>query len=274
MADTEGSHFGRETYMRKVLGLVGATLLFAGPALAADLPVKAPRAAPIAAPSSWTGCYIGATAGGVWGKSDVSWAPNPPGFPVSGPAIAAQTPASISSSGFTGGGEIGCNYQFNPWLVVGVEGDWQYTGLSASNSGAVFVPANGSLNPFTQSFSSHSLGTIRGRVGIANGQWLFFGTGGFAIADASFSDSIFFPGSGTTNAASSSGTITGWVAGGGVEWFFMPQWSLKAEYLHVDLGTKTFTSTNSNPAVFPLSSITHSHSLVEDIGRLGVNFHF
>jgi outer membrane immunogenic protein len=264
---------GRMT--KKALGLVGATLLFAGPAFGADLgkpPVY--KAPPIAAPFSWTGCYVGGTAGGVWGKSDVSWAPNPAGFPISGPSIAAQTAGTLSSSGFTGGGEIGCNYQFNPWLVFGVESDLEYTGLSSSTSGAVFVPANGSLNPFTESFSSHWLATVRGRVGIANGQWLFFATGGAAFANPTFSDAIFFPGSGTTNAASSSGTITGWTVGGGVEWFFMPQWSLKAEYLHVDFGTKSFTSSNSNPAAFPLATIVHSQSLVEDIGRIGLNFHF
>jgi outer membrane immunogenic protein len=62
--------------------------------------------------------------------------------------------------------------------------------------------------------------------------------------------------------------------GGGAEWFFMPHWSLKAEYLYVDLGTRTFTSTNSNPVAFPLATITHSHSLIENIGRIGLNFHF
>jgi outer membrane immunogenic protein len=59
--------------MRKSLGLVGAALLLAGPALAADLgrppAYKAPPPAPV---FSWTGCYIGATAGGVHGKSDVA----------------------------------------------------------------------------------------------------------------------------------------------------------------------------------------------------------
>jgi outer membrane immunogenic protein len=259
--------------MRKALGLVGATLLLAGPALAADLRRPPVYKAPPPAPAfSWTGCYIGATAGGVWGKSDVTWAPNPPGFPISGPSIAAQTAGTISSSGFTGGGEVGCNYQFNPWLVVGAEGDFEYTGLSASRSGAVVGP--GPASPFNESFSSKWLSTVRGRVGIANGQWLFFGTGGAAFANPTFSDVIFFPGSRTTNAASNSGTITGWAAGGGVEWFFMPQWSLKAEYLHVDFGTKSFASANSNPIVFPLSTIVHSHTLTEDIGRVGVNFHF
>jgi opacity protein-like surface antigen len=196
-----------------------------------------------------------------------------PGFAAGlADAITSQTATSLTSTGFTGGAEVGCNWQANNWLVLGVEGDWEFAGLSGSNSGAVLVGTT--INPFTESFGSRWLSTIRGRVGVANGPWLFFATGGFAFANASFSDLISFPSTGTFNAASSSGTMSGWTVGGGVEWFFMPRWSLKAEYLHVDLGTKTFTSVNSNPVAFPLATISHSHSLVEDIGRIGVNFHF
>jgi outer membrane immunogenic protein len=267
-----------EERMKKVLGLVGATLLFAGPGLAADLgrpPVY--KAPPMVAPFSWTGCYIGATAGGVRGKSDVSSdaTAGPGGFSAAGAAaIDSQTAGSFSSSGFTGGGELGCNYQFNPWLVLGVEGDFEYTGLSDSVSGVVALGRSSAT--FTESFSSHWLSTVRGRVGIANGQWLFFATGGAAFANPTFSDFISFPpgsfgSSSSFNAASSSGTITGWTAGGGVEWFFMPQWSVKAEYLHVDFGTTSFTSANS---AVPTATILHSHTLTEDIGRIGVNFHF
>jgi len=259
--------------MKKIMGLVGAVLLIAGPALAADLPVKAPRAAPLAAPFSWTGCYIGATAGGVGGTSDVSWAASRAGFPDIGADIDAQTGGSIHSSGFTGGGELGCSYQVNSWFVLGIEGDVEFTGLSGSRSGVVHDTPFSNFNPFTESFSSHWLSTIRGRAGIANGQWLFFATGGLAITNPTFSDSISLVGSNTIDASSSSGTITGWTAGGGIEWFFMPQWSIKAEYLHVDFGTRSFTSVNSNPQ-FPLSTITHSHNLIEDIGRVGLNFHF
>src|SRR5215472_3928288 len=67
--------------MRKVLGVIGV-VSFVAPAVAADLAVKAAlyKAPPIA-PFSWAGCYVGATLGGVEGKSDVSWAANQAGFP-------------------------------------------------------------------------------------------------------------------------------------------------------------------------------------------------
>jgi outer membrane immunogenic protein len=93
--------------MRKALGFVGATLLLASPALAADLgrpPVY--KAPPPALVFSWTGCYIGATAGGIRGKSDVSWdaTAGPTAFSAANAAaIDSQTAGSFSSSGFTAG---------------------------------------------------------------------------------------------------------------------------------------------------------------------------
>jgi len=40
---------------------------------------------------------------------------------------------------------------------------------------------------------------------------------------------------------SSDTTRAGWTLGGGLEWKFAPQWSVKAEYLYVDLGHETAT---------------------------------
>ena len=46
-------------------------------------------------------------------------------------------------------------------------------------------------------------------------------------------------------------TKTGWTAGGGVEWSpsMFPSWSLKAEYLYVDLGSTTANSVPLNGGV-------------------------
>src|SRR6266478_3906185 len=101
--------------MRKVLGLVGATLLFAGPALAADLgtrppPYKAPALMPV---FSWTGFYIGVHGG--WG-----WSHMPDLLDVNG------------NGGF-GGGQVGYNYQMNNF-VWGIEGDIAGGDISASET--------------------------------------------------------------------------------------------------------------------------------------------
>jgi outer membrane immunogenic protein len=157
--------------------------------------------------------------------------------------------------------------------VVGLEGDWQGTGLSGSNTGAVNFA--GTTNPWTESWSSHWLATIRGRAGYAAGPWLFYVTGGGAFANVRFSDAITFPGSGSANAAAQSTTASGWTLGGGVEWAFAPNWTVKGEYLYVDVPGTSFISTNSNPVAFPNATITHTHGdLKENIVRVGVNYKF
>ena len=75
---------------------------------------------------------------------------------------------------------------------------------------------------------------MRGRAGYAAGSWLFYATAGLAVANISSADIIAFPGN-STNAISGSTTATGWTVGGGIEWMFAPSWTVKAEYLYVQL---------------------------------------
>ena len=92
--------------MRKQIFLSAVALTTAAPAFAADLAVKAPPAvAPVL--FSWTGCYVGGHIG-----VDVS---------DDGTTSVLGTSRSFSSTGFVGGGQIGCDYQFAPRWIVGVE---------------------------------------------------------------------------------------------------------------------------------------------------------
>ena len=105
-----------------------------------------------------------------------------------------RTSGRLKTSGFTGGGQIGYNNQFDS-LVFGIEADLQYTGLSGTRAGAVFIPPAGcpNVDTFTQSMESKWLGTLRGRLGVAFGSLLPYATGGLAIARVSYSDFGFFP---------------------------------------------------------------------------------
>ena len=117
---------------RKLLAstvLTTSTALMASAAWAADLPVKAPGAAPAKARFSWTGCYAGLNAGGAFNHIDQS---------VAIPGIATFGSGERNTS-FTGGGQLGCNLQFDPNWVVGIEGDINYLrGNHSQNFGFPF----------------------------------------------------------------------------------------------------------------------------------------
>ena len=247
-----------------LLAGVGA-LAIAGSAAAADLSRPVYTKAPPPPPPTWTGCYVGGTVGGVWSRTDVSWAANPAGFGTAADISATGT-GPIDTSGATAGGEIGCNYQTGAW-VFGGEADIQWTDINGTRNATTLAGF-----PLSETAKSDWLSTFRGRLGFASGAWLFYATGGLAVGHTTFTDLITFPT--TVDSASVTSTQVGWVAGAGAEWMFATHWSAKAEYLHVDLGTVNSTSVNSDPVTFPLSTIANSHKLTEEIGRVGVNFHF
>ncbi|MCP3466141.1 outer membrane protein [Bradyrhizobium sp. CCGUVB23] len=263
--------------MKKLLLALAAVTAITGSASAADLaPVytKAP-----AAVYSWTGFYVGGNAGGQWGSSDPSTSTiyASPGYfgSTSVPAINAVGAQHINSSSVTGGFTAGYNWQVNN-AVFGLEGDINYFGFKGSSSGTGTYPCC-APDTFTvnSSVSADWLATIRGRIGfLATPNWLLYATGGAAIADvkANFNfTETFYP-------ATESGTIrdtrVGWTAGVGGEYAVGNGWSLKAEYLYVDLGRATTTSTNITGASTSSNVFTHSVDLKSNIVRVGVNYKF
>jgi outer membrane immunogenic protein len=220
----------------------------------------------------WTACYIGLNAGGVWGRMQDNWSPNGDFEPAVVSSLQSNGSATINASGFTGGGEVGCNWQVAQ-VVAGVEADFQYTGLDESRD--LFVPATLLVDPlrFHEEFSSKWLATFRGRFGwLINPFVLLYATGGLAVANVQTTDSItdqLYPAE--FNTVSGSETRAGWTVGAGAEWKFAAHWSVKAEYLFVDLGHFGTTSVDS---LDPLGTIEHNHHLTENLVRGGINFHF
>jgi outer membrane immunogenic protein len=245
-------------------------------ASAADMAVKA-RPLAVDPGYNWTGFYAGVNVGGVWGTGAFGWNANPAGFqpnPAEALGVSAAGTNNIKSSGFIGGGQVGYNWQMRNFLV-GIEADIQYTGIGRTVTtgpigSPIVIPA---ITTLTQSYSSHWLSTIRGRLGVTSGNWLFYGTGGAAIANVSFNDFVLFTNTLTTETGAVSSTRVGWAAGAGFEWAFNPAWRVKAEYLRVDLGStgnNTVFDTNAVPASF----VVQSHKLTEDMVRVGVNYAF
>jgi outer membrane immunogenic protein len=270
--------------------LSGAALaaMLVGPAMAADMPVKA-RPVPVVAAYSWAGCYVGGTLGAVRGQSAFTWTgitESATAFATSAAtALPAAANAHLRDTGITGGGEIGCNFQSGSF-VYGVEGDLEYTGLSANRLATSLGLGNGG-NPaivpgaISESWKSSWLATLRGRAGFAVDRVFFYGTGGLALANARYFDQNCFgvlarvPG---CNTAAISDARVGWVVGAGIEWAVGGNWSIKGEYLYADLGKTTDTSLYAPTAggvnPFPQAFITHNHHLTENILRGGLNYRF
>ncbi len=176
--------------MKNIL-LAGVALssLFAGSAIAADLPARAPvYRAPIVAPFSWTGCYLGAHAGGVWSRADYTTAMAPGthlGAAANVLAVSAAGTGSAHGDGsFIGGGQVGCNMQSGTF-VWGVEAD--ISGLSArANLNGVGVLTTGDTFTIDSSTKNSWFGTVRGRVGVAFDRSLLYVTGGLAVTELKY----------------------------------------------------------------------------------------
>jgi outer membrane immunogenic protein len=258
--------------------LAALALVSAGPAFAADLPVKA--AMPPGPMYDWNGWYIG-------GNADIAW----PGQSVTGysggPGTAALfapggLPTSLTpgAGGYSGGAQIGYNWQASQIWLVGLEADIQGGGYKGNAS----ISSNPAIGPLTTSVEQHSdwFGTVRGRFGLLVApNMLFYATGGFAYGQAEASQSTVATGASLATcpntlpcaAASANSTRYGWAAGLGYE-IMMPatNWTIRAEYLYLDLGVQSVAATT--PAFTPPVTFTSSNQWRENIIRIGFNYRF
>jgi opacity protein-like surface antigen len=237
--------------MKKVVASFAAYSLFCplgmGAAVAAE-PFSG-KSAEESAPPMWTGFHAGLTGGRGWAggtQAELSAAPlpQPPLYIPPNPVPAADPFAQdatrriprSAASGFIGGVGLGHDWTFGDRFVVGAETDFQ--GFVGGAGDAA------SLSPSTIVVTSNRLdylGTMRARAGwLATPALLVYGTAGAAYGAPSSMTQVFQPNAGLFGGygwSSAASARLGWTAGGGVEWMFSPRWSLKAEYLHYDLGS-------------------------------------
>ena len=267
---------------------VGATL-GASAASAADLPersyTKAPP--PIAAVYDWTGLYVGGNVGYGWGQNtDPSLSFVNPGnignvgvFLTAGEFLPRTSSGNLfpnlNPNGVFGGGQIGYDQQFGAW-VLGAVADIQASDFKAS--GLVTTPAVATGANLDESLTAKIdwFGTVRGKVGFAANDWLFYGTGGLAYGEAK--STIAFgctPGgigcAGIGLAGSASEIKVGWAAGAGVAKAF-GNWNVGVEYLHMDLGRSSVSASDILGNLLATTTITESQRFVEDMVRLTVNY--
>jgi outer membrane immunogenic protein len=234
-------------------------------AKAADLPVRPPPAPayapPVYAPPpfSWTGFYIGGNLGGAWGsQGSITDSLNGIDFNA----------GRASNGAFTGGGQVGANYQFNNF-VAGIEADFDWFANHNNNGNGVLVPSIGQTIQVTS--NDRWLTTVAGRFGFAADHLLYYGkaggawvgNGNFTVTDATTGASV---------ATSSGGTNTGWVAGAGVEWAFAPHWTGKLEYDYVGLSSKSYTVPAGAPVLANDTFSTSSRNV--QMVTAGINYLF
>ena len=243
--------------MKKFL-LAGTALLtfVSGSAMAADMrPAPAPAPvytkAPMMPVFSWTGCYIGVEGGAAWGRShheDATGVLITNDYDVTGGLI---------------GGELGCNYQVSSWLF-GLEGDLSW--VTKKGSASDIAPFNTAAVSGTK---ENWLGTGRARLGfLATPQFLLYATGGFAAAGVEAD--VTPPGVATVTETQ---TRWGWTVGGGGEYAFTNNWSIKAEYLFVQLQNASYFAT---PVPTPAGPVVTRGNvpLNNNIVRAGLNYKF
>lgn len=264
---------------------------------------------------TWTGAYIGINAGYVDGLTrfdrTTGFLSNNNASLATGIRTSRHT---VDDDGFTAGGQIGYNYQLGnlggsgfgglgfggsgAGIVVGVEADAAYTDLdrtdtlsNTSNFGALVTPGAPPTTRVDQYRGSLDfLGTVRGRIGFAFDRLLVYGTGGFAYGDVNRRTTYYGPNANSTPffQGNNNGLKTGYAYGGGIEYalpansflsflnfFHSSAVTIKAEYLHYDLGSDTLTfPAVGAAATLGLGGYSERVRTEGDIARAGINYKF
>jgi outer membrane immunogenic protein len=215
--------------MKKLLlATVSAIALSSGTQAADLMPAYKAPGYPAAALPAWAGGYIGIQ-GGV-ARHDATFHE----FHDTG----RDTSLVDTKTGGTVGGVLGYNFQHGSF-VYGVEGDWNWLGVKASDD---------ALPGFfgkTSSFDVSWLATVRGRAGLAVDATLFYITGGVAFGKVKNDFAIVLFDGTPDRSYTQDDTKVGWTAGAGVEHLLSANWTVRAEFRFVDLGTTKVACTPS-----------------------------
>ncbi len=240
--------------MRRIALTILAISSFASISHAADI-ARPVYKAPVVVPElKFTGCYIGGYIGYGWGSSD--W--NSPAF---------GSIASHSTDGVIGGGQVGCDYQVDRW-VIGFQGMLGATGLKADSINAV-------SSALLDSTKIPWLATATGRIGITGSPTLYYVKGGAAWVRTEYNECCLpiLPAATVITVIPdgfANKTRTGWTIGGGVEHIFVQHWSVFVEYNYIKLSDSSVAFTGVNGwGNFNYNIDQNIHSVL-----LGVNYRF
>ena len=245
---------------RLIAGVSLMALAVASRAAADDIMVTKAAPPSIATDFNWIGFYTGGHLGYAWGSSN--WT----GPGVSASLDLAQAIDTFDEAGsFFAGLQAGYNYMLPNRVVIGAEIDASFPSfqnLAGISIGGISNFTSPTLGPVSYSETVLSSGTVRGRIGYAPGNWLFYATGGFAWTYDQ--RSLTQLASGTTDMPFL--WRLGWVAGAGVEVPILPHWTGRLEYLFTDYGTSSVLFANAGQRF-------NSDFSVQEL-RFGLNYQF
>jgi outer membrane immunogenic protein len=264
--------------MKKILFAAVVATLIGTPVLAADMPLKAPPPAPVAA-YNWTGWYVGGNVGYGWGRNTgagwTSFTDAGVPFGVAGYFGAGGNGLpGVNPKGVLGGGQIGYDWQVSPTTVLGLVADLDASGMRGSAAAQV---TPGFFDPTTQTNAAQLkwLGTFRAKAGFTSNNWLIYATGGLAYGRVNEQNAMNCAACGPPQffAGSSSSTRAGGTVGAGLEYGLAANWTVGAEYLWFDLG-KISTTATLTAGTNTLTTFTSQAKFDGSIARAFVNYKF
>lgn len=261
---------------------------------------------------AWNDVYVGLNAGGAWSSPVMTVQDTQlPGNSSStfnvldrSTSVANATLNRLPSkyinnlSGFIGGVQLGANWNIFGNLLVGFEADLDGTAGNTNNKTEFGTGVNKNNTTGYTSYNQHSatlnyIGTGRGRFGyLITPEVLIFGTGGLAYGGVTAINSYTYVANNSVAntyapkffGATYEGTLTGWTAGGGLEWMLTPEWSVKGDYLYYDLGSVSFKDNYTSVPWSPYAPIDYSGAVQNsswstasfngNVIHAGVNRHF
>lgn len=288
--------------MRRILfgaGFISAALFaaFLSTANAADLGVKAPPPAPVYV-CTFCGWYVGLNAGfGITSGNGIANTGTDTGLGGLGSILVGTPPglpleADANPQGFVGGGQFGYNWQYARGFLLGVEGD--FDGVAAKKT-FIAGPSIGASNITAINFAPTTgifhrewdwVSTLRARFGVQvlNGSFMPYVTAGGAAAEVKIGNQFVCltcaPSTATEAGTVGSNSITrfGGAAGAGFEWMIVPKFTIKAEYMYVEVGsshsTLTYVGTAGGGAGPSTSTMTSTARNGLNIMRGGINWYF
>lgn len=188
--------------------------------------------------TNWNGFFAGLTGGSAVGNTHATDVPFSEGT------------LGVSDGGYSVGGQIGYNWMINPKWVLGAEGDISYLGINHTSG-------NYHNSAFAGTDTSW-IATARGRIGYSTGPALLYATAGGAWVNVKDSFNWGTP-------ATTSKTQSGYAVGGGIETVLSGNWTMKSEYLFVDVG-------HGDPLTSGGSTVSFDHQY--HLFRTGLTYRF